>query len=384
MKKKAFYKSGLNSYFIGENLTFAAYVDQTRDMIEAARVDLTDENREKIIDTNAPFEWCPDAPNARNPQSKKIINGVLLVHGLFDSPVMMLSLADYFKKQQFLVRAILLPGHGTNPGDLLDVSYQEWLKATHFGIQSFADEVENLFLCGFSTGGTLLLHQALMTQIKQLKGLILFAPAIKLHAPIAILSNFDTLLHRTIGGIKWYARSANPDYAKYSSFTLSSPHQLHLLTQIINRKLIEQQINAPIFLVATANDEALSVKAMMQFFSKHKNPNSKCILYSSNQEEFADNRIEIISSYLPEKHILNFSHVCLPIAPDHPHYGEQGDYEDRLHYEESITEKPKIISEEIFLGAVTLTSLRQHFLRRLSFNPDFFNLLNKIDQFLKG
>lgn len=384
MKKNPFYKSGLNSHFTSENASFDAYVNDMREMIEAARVDLTDENREKIIDANSPFEWYPENPSARNPETQKIMNGILLVHGLFDSPNTLLSLAEYFREQQFLVRAILLPGHGTNPGDLLDVEYDEWLKATRYGIESFANEVENLFLCGFSTGGALVLQQVLTTKVKNLKGLLLFAPAIKLHTPIAILSNLNNLLHQTVGGIKWFTRSANPDYAKYLSFTLNSAHQVHLLTQIINRELVERQIRVPIFLIATADDEVLSTKAMLDFFSKNKHPKSQCILYSNENEKITDARIEIKPSYYPEKKILNFSHMCLSIAPNHPHYGEHGDYQDYLHYEEGISQKPKIITEDIYLGAVTHTNLRQHFLRKLSYNPDFANMIDKIEKFYKS
>lgn len=385
MKKNPFYKSGLNSHFASENASFDAYVNDMREMVEAARIDLTDENREKIIDANSPFEWHPEHPSARNPETDKITNGILLVHGLFDSPNTLLSLAEYFREQQFLVRAILLPGHGTNPGDLLDVEYTEWLKATQFGIESFANEVENLFLCGFSTGGALILQQVLTREIKNLKGLFLFAPAIKLQTPIAVLSNLNNLLHQTVGGIKWFTRSANPDYAKYLSFTFDSAHQVHLLAQIINQEIEKRQISVPIFLVATADDEVLSTKAMLEFFSKNNNPNSRCILYSNNNknEQATDTRVEIRTSHYPEKKILNFSHMCLPIAPNHPHYGEHGDYQDYLQYEESGTQKPKVITEEIYLGAVTHTNLRQHFLRKLTYNPDFVHMLDKIAEFCK-
>ncbi len=382
MNKGAFYKSGLNSEFTSQNLSFGAYINEMRAIIESTRLDFTEENREIIIDANSPFEWRPDNPAAQNSHTKKFKNGVLLIHGLFDSPSVLWSVAEYFRSQQFLVRAILLPGHGTNPGDLLDVSYKEWIKATQFGIESFAHDTQNLFLCGFSTGGALLLQQVFTSKIRNLKGIILFAPALKLQTPIKILSNLDNLLHHTIGGIKWLTRSASPDYAKYLSFTLNSAHQVHMLAQTITNLESHQLIKVPIFLVATADDEVLSVKAMEHFFAHQDHVNSKFILYGNEFEKKEDQRIEFIPSYFPEKKILNFSHVCLPIAPDHPHYGEKGDYQDLLYYEEGMQQKLKIISADLCYGALTYTNLRHHFIQRLTYNPDFPNLLDKLHKFL--
>jgi esterase/lipase len=40
----------------------------------------------------------------------------------------MRHLADFFRQNGFRVMAVLLPGHGTQPGDLLDVTWQEWAR----------------------------------------------------------------------------------------------------------------------------------------------------------------------------------------------------------------------------------------------------------------
>lgn len=383
MKKSIFQKSGLNSHFSGEYSSFRDYVNQMRDIVAATRLDLTDDRAEKIIDANSPFEWLPKSVTPSNEKNHTLSRGILLVHGLFDSPSTLLSVASYFHQHDFLVRAILLPGHGTKPGDLIDVSYHEWIKATHFGIQSFANQVKELYLCGFSTGGALVIHQSLANTITNLAGLIVFAPAIKLLTPIAILSNLDNLMHQTVGGIKWMTRSATPDYAKYISFTLNSAHQVHLLTSEISHLTKRQPLNAPILLVATEDDEVLSVKGMLSFFERYSHEHSQFILYGNSAVTYQDKRIKRIAAQYPEKGILNFSHMCLPIAPDHPHYGERGDYHDILYHEEESREKPKLTGEAFFLGALTRTNIRKHFVRRLTYNPDFPNLLSRINTFIK-
>jgi hypothetical protein len=124
--------SGLNSAFNGNpsvsggRLSFADYVARNRAMLRRVHAGAADLDR--IIDGNAPFELAP-LPGFAPGQQKAYRRGVLLTHGLSDSPYTMRHLAEFFRQNGFRVMAILLPGHGTQPGDLLDVTWQEWAKA---------------------------------------------------------------------------------------------------------------------------------------------------------------------------------------------------------------------------------------------------------------
>src|SRR5262245_30682114 len=64
---------------------------------------------------NRSFELVPE----------RIRGGVLLVHGLTDSPYMMRGLAELFYQHGFYVLALRLPGHGTAPAGLVDVHWQD-------------------------------------------------------------------------------------------------------------------------------------------------------------------------------------------------------------------------------------------------------------------
>src|SRR4051794_18908145 len=113
---RLFQKTGLNSQFNGADLSFNAYLQQTQAMIRSLRIDA--EQFPDSIAANSPFEWKP----TRGEQKQ----GILLIHGLFDSPFMMRDIARHFLSRGFLVRTILLPGHGTVPGDLLNIERSEW------------------------------------------------------------------------------------------------------------------------------------------------------------------------------------------------------------------------------------------------------------------
>ena len=63
--------------------------------------------------------------SAPNPQG-----GVLLIHGLSDSPYSMRSLAQTLQDMGFWVVGLRLPGHGTAPSGLLNVTWQDFAAAT--------------------------------------------------------------------------------------------------------------------------------------------------------------------------------------------------------------------------------------------------------------
>ena len=59
----------------------------------------------------------------------EIRGAALLVHGLSDSPYSMRALADTLYAQGYYVLALRLPGHGTVPAGLTDVSWRDWYAA---------------------------------------------------------------------------------------------------------------------------------------------------------------------------------------------------------------------------------------------------------------
>ncbi len=122
--------SGFNTHFSGSRLAFAEYLARTRHMLRMAHAGSAD--IEQRVGGNAPFELHPP-PGFLPGLSKPYRRGVLLTHGLSDSPYTMRHLAAFFQQRGFRVMAVLLPGHGTQPGDLLDVTWREWAKTVAYG-----------------------------------------------------------------------------------------------------------------------------------------------------------------------------------------------------------------------------------------------------------
>lgn len=103
-------------------MSFEHYQQQMEERIRRSRRDLEEKNAEWIITANSPFQFLP-----KNPKPDK---GIVLIHGLLDSPFKMQDLGRFFQTQGFLVHGILLEGHGTNPENLENVTYQEWIEHT--------------------------------------------------------------------------------------------------------------------------------------------------------------------------------------------------------------------------------------------------------------
>jgi esterase/lipase len=362
-----FQPSGLNEQFtIEKNLSFADYLAKTRDMIAEARLDLTPATASKIIAANAPYEYRPLSPARK---------GILLVHGLYDCPFLLQDLGKHFAAQGLLVRSILLPGHGTVPGDLLNVHHSEWIKAVDYGVDSLAQEVAQIFIAGFSLGGVLAVYKALCD--KRIQGLLLIAPALALQSQwlVGLLIRWQKWLQWRLPEQGWYVkRNFQKDYSKYESFCSNAAQQIYQL--ILKTKILLQQntLSIPIFLTISAEDEVVCPKTCLTFFSANTHVNSRLLWYTPRPKIMQDSRIITKSSAIADKKIIDFSHICLPIAPSNSHYGVAGDYQSFLQYPDNQPPSNK----EIFLGAVSRTNLNRGVIQRLSYNPDFAAMLEEI------
>ena len=166
----------------GRYRDFDDYVLQTRERLERHKVYMDPHRTGMELAAATPFErepvaGCPSAASGRPSR------GVLLLHGLSDMPLAMRDLADAFAARCFLVRAMLLPGHGTRAGDLLDVTHGDWLAATRFGLETLTGDVDEVFVGGFSLGGLLATYALL--EDATVRGAFVFSPALCARARLA-------------------------------------------------------------------------------------------------------------------------------------------------------------------------------------------------------
>lgn len=372
---KRFVPSGLNDSFTGPYSQFSDYVQDMRNIVERARTDLTSENKDFLIEANAPFEWVPQ--NFGSSPKK----GILLIHGLYDSTQIMRSLGTYFLNQGFLVEGLLLPGHGTRPADLLKINADAWIEAVNFGLGCLRSRVDEVYAAGFSTGGALILYELLKNPQLLIKAAFLFAPACALSLKFIYLARFTKSMSLALPHDDWLTMNEAIDYGKYTSFTVNSLQQVYQLTRKIKHLAQQASIHIPMFWVVTRDDEVLNVNDLVKFFEYQPNPQSRMIYYSVKRKQFHDPRILWRpSSYLSQK-IRNFSHVALPVSPEHPHYGEHGDYRATVEARmQTLLNEKKFVPWYGSLKDVIM--FNKQGMARLTWNPDFAFLVREMNKFL--
>ena len=205
----------------------------------------------------------------------KTPRSILLVHGLTDSPYSMRELARLFHARGYNAAAVLLPGHGTRPQDLLRVKLQEWRDETDFGLAAASALGQRVSLAGFSTGGALVLDALRRNNAGaapvDVDDVFLFSPALKLVsrlAPWACLPGVAPLIE----AVRPWAMDTRGDSHRYNKMALNAVCQLHRLIQDNDAARPALLADAAargfgFFAIATAADAAVDSGAVAEFLA---------------------------------------------------------------------------------------------------------------------
>ncbi len=312
--------SGYNTTFDFKGQSFEEYIDFNRRKIRLARLDLNTDYPEIIIEANSPFAWLPK----ENLTEKK--RGVLLVHGLFDSPFSLRDLGHVFYQQHFLVYSLLLPGHGTVPGDLTQIQYPAWQQAIDFGVQALHAQVDEVYLLGFSSGGLLCIDYHLRHPETPIQSIFALAPAFKIRflaAPLTpCLASITPWLHK---------RKEN-NYTKYRSIPMKACAEIYKLGLRVRKQMQAQaKLDVKLFMAFVEADQVISSAFSRQFFTRYATEDSRCLIYQSPAPSEHDSRIHYVEGFFPNDPPYVLKHNGLPFSPENTHYGLRADYrkEDR-------------------------------------------------------
>jgi len=305
----------------------------------------------------------------------------------------MTYLGAIFRECDFRVLSILLPGHGTQPGDLLEVRWQEWAHEVAYGIEQLAAETEEIFLAGFSAGGALSVYHSVVDA--RVKGIFLFSPALSISRKAA-LANLHKLYSWMIPSARWLDIKPDIDIYKYESFPKNAAAQMYRLTRKVDMLLADKPVAIPVFVAASADDTTVDVSSTIRLICGGKHALNRMILYVSDSETShamvriaagcnQDHKFEFVNCVLPDQRIVSSSHAAIVLPPTDPHYGRNGDYAACAHYFPRemqnywmCTEDP----ESCLLGELTRENLQRGVLRRLTYNPKFDALKAEMKLFI--
>lgn len=326
-------------------------------------------------DAMTPFEWQPTTPG--EPEV-----AVLLIHGLLDCPFSYREIARHLCDQGMLVRAMLLPGHGTRPDDLLTVTYEAWVEHVRENINALKPRAKKIVLMGYSTGAALSVYHALLDE--SLAGIVLLSPAIKVKVPVNVVVTWHHITAVFSDDKDWLCREDEIDYAKYRSVPFNAVHQVNALTDAIQDMQRTTELTQPVCMVVSREDETISAKDAIQFFENTKNPASRLLLYTASANgQHKDTRVTTRITQYPDLNIQHFSHTCLPFSANNPHYGQHGDYVNAAHLNKKEVLYGAYNRIEVdFYDLLYRLGLTQHKRRELTYNPDFTFMMETITQFI--
>jgi alpha-beta hydrolase superfamily lysophospholipase len=368
----------------------------------------------------------------------KPIGVVVLLHGLTDSPYSLRHIAKLYRERGYVAIGVRLPGHGTVPAGLTKARWEDWMAATRLAVREARRRVPApapMHLVGFSNGGALAMKYELdaiedpkllpadrIVLVTPMIGITRFARFAGLAALPAVLPPF--------ANAAWLSIVPEFNPFKYNSFPVNGARQSYRLTDALQSQ-IQRLARAgklgglpPVLTFQSVVDFTVSTPAILTaLYSLLPDNGSEIVLFdvnrtvkfgpllrpsayftldqltptspqpyrftaivNRNEDSNATLERSIAPGQLQAKDralnlpyppgIFSLSHLAIPIPMDDSLYGLQPD--------------PKLPPEFGYsLGTMSARGERgtlvvdQDFLTRLSSNPFFPYLLDRIDEGIK-
>ncbi len=332
-----------------------------------------------------PHRLAPNWNRSFELVSEKPAGGVLLLHGMSDSPYSLRALGEALNRRGYWVVGLRLPGHGTVPSGLKVVTWEDMAAVVGLAAQHLSAKIgrQPLHIIGYSTGAPLALNyslDALENKTLQIPAsLILISPAIGLHpaAGLAGIKDFLSFLPG-LGQMAWLSIQPEFDPYKYNSFATNAGNQVYRLTRSVKRRIAawaqdtDVETFPPILVFKSTVDATVSENAVVddllnplhsarhelilfdinrlslkssllssnpaplteRLMSDQSLPFTLTLVTNENQESMAvvairkdpqsNGSLEISDLHLQwPRGVFSLSHVALPFPPNDPLYGEQ-------------------------------------------------------------
>jgi alpha-beta hydrolase superfamily lysophospholipase len=192
-----------------------------------------------------PDQWSPNWNRSFELPADTAVAGVLLLHGMTDSPYSLRNMGTRLHEEDVHVVGLRVPGHGTAPSGLTYVHWQDMTAAVKLAVKHLHEQVGDkpVYIIGYSNGGALALHYALSViedpMLPPVKKLVLISPEIGV-TKMAGLAIWQERIGHVLGLEKLRWNDVLPEYDpfKYNSFAINAGDQAYRLT-IENRKRLD-------------------------------------------------------------------------------------------------------------------------------------------------
>lgn len=183
-------------------------------------------------------------------------HGVLLIHGFTGCPGHMRKIGDTLAAQGFGARAILLPGHGTQPDDMRKVTWQDWLLASRQAAREMREKYRYFSVVGHSMGGVLALILAEEMDLTACVSIAAPMRTVNKLRPLALpVSLVYPTMHKRIDSPERDTLDQDYDFT-YTSYPTRSTHDLSVLMSRAKQHL--DLIRCPLLAVQSHADRTVT------------------------------------------------------------------------------------------------------------------------------
>jgi len=227
------------------------------------------------------------------------VGAAVFLHGLTDSPYSQRHIAQRYQAHGYVAIAIRLPAHGTVPGALAEVEWEDWLAATRLVVREARRRISTslpLHLVGFSNGGALAMKYALDAienpQLTRPDRIVLISPMIGItaFARFAGFAGWPAILP-AFAKAAWLGILPEFNPFKYNSFPVNGARQSWRLTQALQQQIVRQAragqlVNLPpILTFQSVIDFTVSTRAIIASLYVHLPANgSELVLFDVNRD----------------------------------------------------------------------------------------------------
>jgi len=375
-------------------------------------------------DWNRSYVLEPDGPPA---------GAVVFLHGLTDSPYSSRHIAQAYRARGYVSVAIRLPAHGTVPGALTAVTWEDWSAATRLAVREArrrAGPTAPLHLVGYSNGGALAMKYALDAigdrTLTRPDRVVLISPMIGV-TRLARFAGFFGLpaVFPAFAKAAWLSVVPEFNPFKYNSFPINAARQSARLAGALQRQIASYAREnrpgdlPPILTFQSVVDFTVSTRAIMTaLYTQLPANGSELVLFDLNRsvkfglllrpdadtalarllpEPPRQFRATVITNASPDtrevvervtdtgttatreralglqypREVFSLSHIALPFPTSDALYGMEPDPADNFG---------------VNLGALAVRGERgalivnQDFLTRMSCNPFFPYMLERIEE----
>ena len=364
------------------------------------------------------------------------VGGVLLLHGMSDSPYSLRTLGMTLNQRGYQVIGLRLPGHGTIPSGLREITWRDMAAAVNLAMQHLASKLGSkpIHMIGYSTGAPLALDYMLNAmeddRTPAPASLVLISPAIRVH-PTSALAGFKNALAVLPGmeGFAYLSVMDEFDPYKYNSFATNAGAQVHQITRSVDRRMLalsQQKATVdklpPILVLKSTVDATVTTDAVVDNLLKRlPNGRNELVLFDINRNAaikstllvsdpapltrrlMENNNLPFAVTFVTNENphsasvvarrkqpfsleksgvdnlglawprgVVSLSHVALPIPSDDPLYGQQPPTDDELVF----------LGDMAIKGERGLLKIPESWLLRLRYNPFYAYLQTRVLQWL--